>query len=316
MRDFTKIIYEELLNELRMAGYLFVGFEEYLNKIEEKKKTVILRHDVDKSPRKALEMAEMEKMLGIRGTYYFRIKKDVFPEDEIKRIAAMGHEIGYHYEDLDVARGDVGAALASFKRNLERLREIVPVRTICMHGSPMSRFDNRKMWQDHDYRRYGIIGEPYFDIDFSKILYLTDTGRRWDGWRVSIRDKVGGQRSEVRGEGLGVRGERLGVRGEREEVRGEKTEVRSQKAEDREEAEDCKQKKDYKRNGINRQPGLHSTHEIICALRNNQLPEQIMLTIHPQRWSDEWGPWLWELVSQNVKNGVKYFIAKRVVSSE
>jgi hypothetical protein len=28
-----------------------------------------------------------------------------------------------------------------------------------------------------------------FDIDFSKLLYLTDTGRRWDGEKVSVRDK-------------------------------------------------------------------------------------------------------------------------------
>jgi hypothetical protein len=28
------------------------------------------------------------------------------------------------------------------------------------------------------------------DTDFSKTLYLTDTGRRWDGYKVSVRDKV------------------------------------------------------------------------------------------------------------------------------
>ncbi len=40
----------------------------------------------------------------------------------------------------------------------------------------------------------GIIGEPYFDVDFSRVFYLTDTGRRWDGDAVSVRDKV---KSEV-----------------------------------------------------------------------------------------------------------------------
>ena len=28
------------------------------------------------------------------------------------------------------------------------------------------------------------------DTDFSTTLYLTDTGGRWDGFRVSVRDKV------------------------------------------------------------------------------------------------------------------------------
>ena len=27
-------------------------------------------------------------------------------------------------------------------------------------------------------------------MDFDKFFYLTDTGRRWDGWKTSVRDKV------------------------------------------------------------------------------------------------------------------------------
>ena len=34
-----------------------------------------------------------------------------------------------------------------------------------------------------------IVCEPYFDIDVSDVLYLTDTGRRWDGERSNIRDR-------------------------------------------------------------------------------------------------------------------------------
>ena len=35
---------------------------------------------------------------------------------------------------------------------------------------------------------YNFRAKPYFDTDFTKVLYLTDTGRRWDGSRFSIRD--------------------------------------------------------------------------------------------------------------------------------
>ena len=81
-------------------------------------------------------------------------------------------------------------AYEEFCRYLEKLRETVPIKTICMHGSPFSKYDNRSLWEKYDYKELGIIGEPYFDIDFSKVLYLTDTGRKWDGEKVSIRDKV------------------------------------------------------------------------------------------------------------------------------
>ena len=80
--------------------------------------------------------------------------------------------------------------LKTFKNNLKALRELAPVSTICMHGSPMSKYDSKDMWKDYNYKDYEIIGEPYFDVDFNDVYYLTDTGRKWDGDKVSVRDRV------------------------------------------------------------------------------------------------------------------------------
>ncbi|MBA7530624.1 hypothetical protein ES705_22833 [subsurface metagenome] len=81
-------------------------------------------------------------------------------------------------------------AIESFQKNLETLRKIAPVKTICMHGSPLSKWDNRNLWEKYDYKAFGIIGEPYYDVDYSKVLYITDTGRKWNNQSVSVRDKV------------------------------------------------------------------------------------------------------------------------------
>jgi hypothetical protein len=59
-----------------------------------------------------------------------------------------------------------------------------------MHGSPTSRHDSGDLWKQYDYKELGLIGEPYFEVDFSQVLYLTDTGRKWDGSKVSIGDRV------------------------------------------------------------------------------------------------------------------------------
>jgi len=48
-------------------------------------------------------------------------------------------------------------AICDFERNLEKLRELYPVKTICMHGSPLSKWDNRDLWKRYNYRDYGII---------------------------------------------------------------------------------------------------------------------------------------------------------------
>jgi hypothetical protein len=81
-------------------------------------------------------------------------------------------------------------AIDDFRNNLDKLRKIAPVYTICMHGSPRSRWDAKDLWKKYDYHDFGIIAEPYIDLDFNEIFYLTDTGRRWDGWKYSIRDKI------------------------------------------------------------------------------------------------------------------------------
>jgi hypothetical protein len=171
------------------GGYRALTFESYLSE-KPGGRVVILRHDVDKKPANALAVAALQHALGIRGTYYFRVVPGSFDTGVIRKVIALGHEIGYHYEDVALCHGDLGAATRHFVETLARFRELYPVKTICMHGSPLSRWDNRSLWKVIDYRDYGITGEPYFDIDFSSGLYITDTGRRWDGDRYSIRDRM------------------------------------------------------------------------------------------------------------------------------
>jgi len=172
--DFTLSKYSELLDALKAYG-----FDE-----------LTLRHDVDFKPANSLSTAQMEAEKGLHGIYYFRAVPDSWDEEIIKLIALLGHEIGYHYESLTTCNGDVDKAYEDFCANLERLRALVPVRSICMHGSPRSPFDSKDIWKKYDYTALGIENEPYLDTDFSKVFYLTDTGRRWDGYKVSVRDKI------------------------------------------------------------------------------------------------------------------------------
>jgi len=185
--DFTLKTYTQLLKALQSQGFSFQTFEQFIDRPQNK--VVILRHDVDRLPKNSLQIAKIEAELEIKGSYYFRIVKESNQPEIIKQIAELGHEIGYHYEDLTTAKGDANKAFELFQKHLLYFKQFYPVRTICMHGSPMSKYDSRDIWKKYDYKTLGIIGEPYFDIDFSKVLYLTDTGRRWDGDKVSVRDK-------------------------------------------------------------------------------------------------------------------------------
>lgn len=259
MPDFTIKQYKILLSALLKSNYTFQTFGDFLQKPAER--VIMLRHDVDDKKENSLEFARILHQHGIRGSFYFRVVPRSFDREVIRLIAGMGHEIGYHYEDMDFARridasgtyesGLYSLAWSLFRKHLDDMRAICPVTTISMHGSPRSRYDNKALWQKYNFRELGIIGEPYLDVDFNDVAYFTDTGRRWNGHDVSIRDKVAGGFSF----------------------------------------------------------NFRTTHQIIENI--NQLPDKIMFTFHPQRWTNKPLPWLRELVMQNIKNVVKGVLVKR-----
>jgi len=187
--DFTFSIYEKLLNSLNLKGYHFSTFEGFV-KNPNQHKMIVLRHDVDRKPLNALKMAKIENKFGVKSSYFFRVVDHVWKEDIIKEVANLGHEVAYHYEDLTITKGDMQKAIQHFEYWLNRIREFYPSKTICMHGSPISKWDNRSLWKEYDYKKFGIIAEPYFDVDYNDIFYLTDTGRSWNNREISVRDHV------------------------------------------------------------------------------------------------------------------------------
>ncbi len=186
--DFTLHTYQALLDALLEAHYTFVTVSQAATTLDSK--TIVLRHDVDLLPYNSLQTAIIEHSKGIQATYYFRAVPESWDEKIIRDIAELGHEIGYHYESLTTTNGNVDEAYQDFCTNLQKLRQLVPVTSICMHGSPASPYDSKDIWKKYDYKALGIIAEPYFDTDFSQYFYLTDTGRRWDGYKVSVRDRI------------------------------------------------------------------------------------------------------------------------------
>jgi hypothetical protein len=96
-------------------------------------------------------------------------------------------------------------------------------------------------------------------VDFSKVFYLTDTGRRWDGFSVSVRDRV----------------------------------------------------PVYQDIWLSKGWVYHSTDDFLEAVLKGCFPNRLMLTTHPQRWTNNLVSWLSELILQNIKNVIKKVIVKK-----
>ena len=195
MADFTLTKYKTFCQFLKEQHYTILTVKEYLE-LKEAKRTparfVIIRHDVDRWLQNAVRMAEDEHKYGIRSTYYFRYPATFHPV-LIKYISSLGHEIGYHYEVVSKNNGDLDRSIEQFIQELSQFRSFIQVHTICMHGNPLSPYDNRSLLNTHHFEEFGIIGEAYISI--SELPYFTDTGRTWAGNRA-IYDNLPGQISK------------------------------------------------------------------------------------------------------------------------
>jgi hypothetical protein len=147
----------------------------------------IIRHDVDRMPIQALKMAEVENKFGIKSSYYFRVRPKLFNEDLIDQIYKLGHEIGYHYEIMDKAKGNLSIAQKIFKTELAFFSRWKSD-TVAMHGNPLTKYNNLDFWKHKSLETYNLLGEAYLSIDFNKVVYYTDTGRGWNK-TISFKDK-------------------------------------------------------------------------------------------------------------------------------
>lgn len=193
MLDFTQRMYRELCRAINDSGYRTVIMGDYFTTDSSKQPRMFLRHDVDRDPILSLEMASIEHEHKQLATYFFRVVDSVFKPDIIKQIAAMGHEIGYHYECLDKASGDYERAYQIADDDIKKLREVAPVKAMAMHGNPLTKWDNRDLWCNYNFKELGIEVAAYLNIDYKKVRYFSDTGRTWEENRGNIYDFVGDQ---------------------------------------------------------------------------------------------------------------------------
>src|SRR5262245_600214 len=147
------------------------------NSIAPDAKVFVHRHDIDTDVGGARAFFEIEKSLGIRATYYFRL--NTIDRDLMREINGYGSEVGYHYEELATlvkhcgrhtraaALAHMDAITAEFARNFRSLEQSLgfKIRSVASHGD----FANRRIGMqnteilDNDElrRRLGIECEGY-----------------------------------------------------------------------------------------------------------------------------------------------------------
>jgi hypothetical protein len=139
-----------------------------------------MRHDIDTDVARARRMWQVEQRLGVVGSWFFR--RSTWDLALMRELAAAGHEVGYHYEELADAVKEHGAATAAEARALtgvarERLRGRIarlratsglPIHALAAHGDFANRavgVSNAELLADGRFReQIGALLEAY-DIE-------------------------------------------------------------------------------------------------------------------------------------------------------
>ena len=98
---FTYDWYRSFIVSAKEKGYSFSTYTNYNNH----DRFIILRHDVDMSIDKALEMAIFEFNMNISSTYFFLLTSNFYNllnkenKDKLLQIKNLGHQIGLHFDE-------------------------------------------------------------------------------------------------------------------------------------------------------------------------------------------------------------------------
>lgn len=146
---------------------------------------IIIKHDVEDKPEKALRLSRIENSFGIPATYYVHSFFLRNPGDiaVFREIAGLGHEIGYHYDVLDNNNGDKNKAIQEFRETLSCFADNgFIVKTVCPHGNPLKKragySSNKDFLLDAEIRKlFSDIVDVYItfpDLLDEDYLYITD----------------------------------------------------------------------------------------------------------------------------------------------
>lgn len=193
--------YRALLEAALGAGYRVLGVEQWVTAgVEPDGPLLVLRHDVDQHPRSALEMAAVERQLGIRSAWYFRWR--TADRGTIAALREDGHAVGLHYETLSRLALERGArteaeiaALVPPARDV--LREEIatfarlhgPIRSVCPHGDsrvPLAR--NASLMRGREAAALGLACDVNEAMRGRGLAHwLTDRTQGEGGWAAGPR---------------------------------------------------------------------------------------------------------------------------------
>lgn len=184
--NFTYNEYEKLLDLLKEKNYKFCDFRT----CSEEKRCVILRHDVDFTLNKALELARFENSKNIKSTYFILLSTsfyNIFSKasyEIVNEIVGLGHRIGLHFDEKRYKIADLDSLESYINYEKSTIENLIGCR---IEAVSMHRPSNWIL--ENDIQFNGLIN-TYSKHFIQNIKYLSDSRMFWREDVFEIVEKV------------------------------------------------------------------------------------------------------------------------------
>ncbi|WP_276353550.1 hypothetical protein [Cohnella caldifontis] len=151
---------------------------------------LILKHDIETNPTKALKLAQIESKYSHRGSYYVQAyllnkRKHI---RILKKVHDLGHEVSYHHDVMDSNKGHIDKAAVEFRKYVSKFEEHgFTIETVCQHGNPV--MERKGYFSNRDFFRNTQVAETFNDITEIMVnfksrlgrdyMYISDAGYGW-----------------------------------------------------------------------------------------------------------------------------------------
>lgn len=172
MTEFTHESYLKLLADIQSMGRKFVGFDTVT---PEDDNYVILRHDVDFSLPKAVEIAKLDRQAGVSSTFFVLLTAPYYNAlsydgvNCIHEIAAMGHKIGLHYDASGYEDLTEQQRLNRVRMRADMLQDAI--------GMPITMIAQHKPGKSTVKQVFPDFIDAYSPQFFKDIAYMSDSRR-------------------------------------------------------------------------------------------------------------------------------------------
>jgi len=179
--DFTTENYRYLIQQAKI-NYRFSSYDTF----DASSKFVLLRHDIDLSPQRALHLATIENEEGVSATYFWYIHSEYYNlfEKEIfnivKKISALGHSFGIHFDSHFYniqTQKQIEECLLKEKDILEKVFDL-EIKVFSFHNT------NPFIMSCKNWEYAGLIN-TYADYFQNEVTYCSDSNGYWRFQRMA-----------------------------------------------------------------------------------------------------------------------------------